>query len=169
MWMLNYPFPYSDSTVTAQYKKYVSALSKTLAEISTKSFKSSFGEYVRERRRLQQALSSSDYRYFSFQIWQEGLARYTEYKFLELLIKYQPSKEVRRLPDYISFEKYRQEVYQKQFSQITDCSLEKSRRVCFYAVGFAEGLILDKLNPSWRERYLTDRFYIERYSEQFQE
>jgi hypothetical protein len=167
MWMLNYPFPYSDSTVLLRYKKYASALSKCVAEIDSQSFASRFEEYAAERRQLRQALSPPDYRYFSFQVWQEGLARYAEYKFLELLDTYQPSREVLNLPDYVPFDKYRSEFYQRQLNRLTNCNLEKSQRVCFYTVGFAEGLILDKLNPSWRELYLTSRFYLEKYSGQF--
>lgn len=167
MWMLNYPFPYTDSTIVFRYKKLVSALSQCLANIDTRSFESSFQGYSTERRNLQNSLRPADYRYLSFQIWQEGLARYTEYRFLELLKTYQPSKEVTDLPDFVSFDKYRVEFYQKQFGQLTHCSLESNKRVCFYVVGFAEGLLLDKLNPSWRDHYLSNKFYIERYSEQF--
>jgi hypothetical protein len=167
MWMLNYPFPYADSAVVVRYKEFVSALSKCLENLDSRSFDSSFAQYLAERRNLQQALRPADYRYFSFQIWQEGIARYTEYKFLELLKTYQPSKEVLELPDYVPFDKFRAEFRQRQSSQLTDCNVQTSRRVCFYAVGFAEGLILDKLNPSWREHYLSQRFYVERYSEQF--
>lgn len=167
MWMLNYPFPYTDSTVTFQYKKYAAELSTTLASIGTNSFESDFKKYITKRKLFQQSLKPTDYRYFSFQIWQEGVARYTEYKFLELLETYQPSKEMMSLPDYMSFEKYREEFYREQFNRITDCSLEKSERVCFYAVGLAEGLILDKLNPSWRENYLSKKFYLEEYAKEF--
>ncbi|MEW6061905.1 MAG: hypothetical protein AB1600_08200 [Bacteroidota bacterium] len=167
MWMLNYPFPYTDSTIVFRYKQFVSALLKCLADIDTKSFESSFQEYTTERRNLQRSLSPADYRYFSFQIWQEGLARYTEYKFLELLHSYKPFKELSQLPDFVPFDKYRAEFYQKQFDQLKNCSPELSKRICFYAVGFAEGLILDKLNPLWKDQYLNKKFYIERYSEKF--
>jgi hypothetical protein len=167
MWMLNYPFPYSDSTVIVQYKKYTTALSKTMQSAGTDSFKSNFSEYASERRSFERALKPSDYRYFSFQIWQEGIARYTEYKFLELLDTYSPAKEVSDLPDFLPFKRYREEFYRDQLRRLTDCDIAKGRRTCYYAAGFAEGLILDKLNPSWREKYLGERFFVEKYAREF--
>jgi len=167
MWMLNYPFPYRDSAVMHYYRKYTVALSKTLTSIGTDSFMDNFMEYRNERRSFQEALKPADYRYFSFQVWQEGLARYTEHKFLELLKTYEPSKVVMELADFVSFKKYGKGFYQKQLARITDYKLEKGRRECFYALGFAEGLILDKLNSSWREKYRSERFYVERYSDEF--
>jgi hypothetical protein len=167
MWMLNYPFPYADSVIVLQYKNYTQALSRTLSVIATDSFELHFKVYVAERKRFQQLLKPAEYRYFSFQIWQEGLARYTEYKYLELLDGYEPSKEVSNFPDYISFRTYRQELYKKQVRRITQWDFSDHQRDCFYALGLGEGLVLDRLNPGWREKYLTDKFYIEHYSSEF--
>ena len=167
MWMLNYPFPYSDSTVVYQYKRYISAIVKCLADIDSSSFHLDLGEYLKARRSLQQALNPADYRYFSFQIWQEGIARYSEYKFLDLLKGDRSSKKVSDLFDFVPFDKYQTDFYQKQINQLKTNNLEVNKRVCFYAVGFAEGLILDKLNPSWRDQYLANKFFIEKYSKWF--
>ncbi|MEK6565695.1 MAG: hypothetical protein AABZ41_03205 [Bacteroidota bacterium] len=167
MWMLNYPFPYSDSAVVLQYRNYTRALSETLSRINSDSLQPSVLRYVAERKKLQQLLKPAEYRYFSFQIWQEGIARYTEFKFLDLLDKYEPSKEVSSLQDYVPFEKYRETFYQQQVGRITQWDLSSRRRDCFYALGFGEGLVLDKQNPQWREKYLTDKFYIEQYSSLF--
>jgi hypothetical protein len=167
MWMLNYPFPYHDSTIVNQYNKYVAALARTLVTIGTDSFKANFNKYCTERSQFQQIVPPADYRYFSFQIWQEGLARYTEYKFLELLDTYRPSAEVLNLVDFVPFGKYRDELYREQYNSLITCNLTTGQRSCFYAVGFAEGLILDQLNSSWRENYLTQKFYIEKYAPGF--
>lgn len=167
MWMLNYPFPYADSVIVLQYKNYTQALSRTLSVIATDSFELHFKVYVAERKRFQQLLKPAEYRYFSFQIWQEGLARYTEYKILELLGGYEPSKEVANLPDYVSFGRYREKFYEDQVNRITQWDLSDRRRECFYALGLGEGLILDRLDSKWRKKYLTDKFYIEHYSSEF--
>ncbi|MEK7669995.1 MAG: hypothetical protein AAB330_02015, partial [Bacteroidota bacterium] len=167
MWMLNYPFPYSASAVVLQYRNYTRALSETLARINSDSLQPTVLRYIAERNKFQQLLKPAEYRYFSFQIWQEGIARYTEFKFLDLLDKYEPSKEVSSLQDYVPFEKYRETFYQQQVGRITQWDLSSRRRDCFYALGFGEGLVLDKQNPQWREKYLTDKFYIEQYSSLF--
>jgi len=165
MWMLNYPFPYDSSIVIEQYKKYTLALSGTLSSIVTKELETDYNNYKIERNKFKQLLDPADYRYFSFQIWQEGIANYTEYKFLELLSDYKPSKEISQLSDFVSFNKYKEEFYKMQSNQLIQLGLKEDKRICFYAIGFAEGLLLDKLNPKWHDNYLTDKFNIERYSE----
>lgn len=167
MWMLNYPFPYGDSAVVRQYRTYTRALAQTLSTIGADSFGLQFKVYTTERKRLRDLLKPAEYRYFSFQIWQEGIARYTEYKFLELLGGYTPAKEVASLPDYIPFEKYHEQFYKNQTSWITQWDLSEHQRDCFYALGLGEGLILDRLDPTWRGKYLAEKFYIERYSRAF--
>jgi hypothetical protein len=165
MWMLNYPFPYTDSTVANKYTAYTHALSQAVSAIGTDSFESKIQAYAAQRKRFKAALSPTDYRYFSFQIWQEGIARYTEYKFLQALDRYQPSSGVTQLSDFIGFREYREKFYKQQTARISNWALPDHKRECFYAVGLGEGLILDCLNPEWREKYPTERFFIEHYSE----
>jgi hypothetical protein len=164
MWMLNYPFPYADTGVDRAYGTYAETLARAVASIGTPSFATDLHSYLAARDVFESSLDSAAYRYFSFQIWQEGIARYTEYKFLQLLDSYKPSREFERLPDYVPFGKYRETFYRDQLKRITDWDLSVHQRECFYGIGFGEGLILDALNPRWRERYLTDKFYIEHYA-----
>ncbi len=163
MWMLNYPFPYTDSNVALQYARYTRALSAADSAIGSDSFIQACSNYLAERRRFQSILKPADYRYFSFQVWQEGIARYTEYKFLRALEGYQPSPEYARLPGYRPFSEYRERFSREQMRRIDGWSISEHRRECFYAIGLGEGMILDGLNPHWRERYTSDRFYLERY------
>lgn len=167
MWMLNYPFAYEERPVNEQYQKYTLTLFNLLNDMNTKKFTSLFNKYKAERQKLKQLLKPADYRYLSFQIWQEGIARYTEYKFLELLKDYKPSKEIVDQPDFISFNDYKIRFYQSQTNQLKKLKLNDDKRVCFYAIGFAEGILLDKLNQEWRSNFLTDKFNIERYSKKF--
>jgi hypothetical protein len=164
MWMLNYSFPYDSLPVIKQYELFTKALYKTVTTLKGKAFKSNLKQYIIERRKLKDLLPPADYRYFSFQVWQEGLARYTEYNFLEMLEKYAPSKEVTALKDYISFADAKAKMYRNETKNLLENKLSETKRVCFYSVGFAEGIILDKLNKRWRKKYLTDKFYIENYS-----
>ncbi len=167
MWMLNYPFPYSDSSIAVQYEKYTGALANVIASIRSDSFDIFLKTYISERMKLQNLLKLSDYRYLSFQIWQEGIARYTEYKFLGMLENYEPATEVKRLPDFVSFKLFHRALYRNQTARITKWTLREHQRDCFYAIGLGEGLILDEIAPGWRDKYLTSRFYIERYSDKF--
>lgn len=167
MWQLNYPFPYDSLPVSSQYMIYANALSKTVTAIDNKNFMIAFKEFLTERKKLMHVLKAPDYRYFSFQLWQEGIARYTEYKFLQLLDNYTVSTEVAQLPDFIPFKKFREDFLRSHFKSITALKLEKEKRVCFYAIGMAEGILLDKLNRGWRSHYLNKKFFLENYAPDF--
>jgi len=163
MWMLNYPFPYEHAAVRRQYASYSKALHRVLTRPGRPVSGSLLKKYRREREKLQKLLGPADYRYLSFQIWQEGLARYTEYKFLELLEGYRPTQELRALPDFIPFPEYKKSFYEEELRLLRDVRLAEARRVSFYTLGFAEGLLLDRLNKDWRRQYRTEKFYIEKY------
>jgi len=163
MWMLNYPFPNDNATVTTSYNMYVAALADAVSAEGQGNFNKRFSIYKKQRKRLKKVLKPADYRYFSFQLWQEGIARYTEYSFLEAMKTYQPTPEVANMPDFISFEKYKEKLYADEIRKLQQLKLPDGQRVCFYSNGFAEGLLLDKLNPGWREFFLKDKFYLEQY------
>jgi hypothetical protein len=165
MWMLNFAFPYKD----AQVKEQFSTLSKLLAEALQAKKKSEFSAklkaYIQARQAFQQMLSPDDYRYFSFQVWQEGIARYTEVRIADLAArKYKPSKEFRALKDYTPFKEVADSILNKQvLTSLPTLQLEKSERLAFYPFGAAEGLLLDRANPKWQSGYFTEKFYIDKY------
>lgn len=164
MWQLNYPLPYDSLPVINQYSKYADALSKVVSGISSNDFEKLLKQFSFQRKKLIGLLKPSDYRYFSFQLWQEGIARYTEFKFLQALDDYIPSIEVVTLPDFIPFKKFKEQFLSLHLRSVTDLKFEKEKRVCFYDIGLAEGILLDKLNPLWRSQYFTNRFYLEKYA-----
>ncbi len=165
MWMLNYPFPYENPEITEQYRQLTNA-AYDAAFSSDANFRVYFEKYSTERNKYKNLLSEKDYRYFSFQIWQEGLAKHTELKFLELMAEesYETrDPEIKLLTDYISYS----EQYQKLLDNIKENSKAldpgKAKRVCFYYLGALEGIILERNNPGWREKYMSRKFYIEDY------
>lgn len=167
-WMLNYPFPYEKEEVITAYEAYAESLKGvTLAE-KKKDFQKLLPAYIKKRKAFQAALSQKEYAYFSFQIWQEGLASHTAYTLLRLLKKYKPSKQYRRLALTGSIRDYWKTELQAHLDNLTGMKLATSGRVCFYAAGVLEGILLDRLNPNWRKRYFTDKFFIENYAGGFQ-
>ncbi|MFM9910003.1 MAG: hypothetical protein ACKVOW_11720 [Chitinophagaceae bacterium] len=163
MWMLNYPFPYDSIPVIDLYEKYSGALLKAVQAIGKKEFKKRVSTFMKEKKNFQRILSPKDYRYFSFQVWQEGLANYTEYKFLQSLNLYNVSNEVKNIPGYIPVKEYVEQYYLSQLKNLKELKLREQQRVCIYAVGFAEGIILDALQPKWRKKYLVDKFSTDTY------
>lgn len=163
MWMLNYPFPYDSASVIKNYERYRQALYEAVKAIDQSNFEQKFKSYKTAREKLRQGLDLPDYTYLSFQIWQEGLARHTEYIFAELLKDYQVTLEFTQLQDYTPLSDYSAQLYKSEMNKLLEFQLAENKRVCFYAVGFAEGLLLDKVNPNWRKQYFKDKFFIEKY------
>ena len=158
MWMLNYAFPYDRKEVQEQF----ALMSKLLADTikSPKAEKTrTVREYLDARKRFQSLISTDDYKYFAFQFWKEGIARYTEYRIASLAAeKYQPSKEFVALKDYRSFAAAAKMTYDGIFRQLLTQKLGESKREVVYSFGAAEGLLLDQINPRWRSRYFVEKF-----------
>ena len=164
MWMLNYPFPY-DWMEMKEHFMHLSHLQ--LAALHAKSesdFRAKLAAYLKQRHELEQTLSPDDYRYFSFQLWQEGIARYTEHRIAQIAAQsYQPSKAFRRLNDYTPFIEVARNLEQGILDELNNNELADLKRVKFYSLGAGEGLLLDRANPRWRSRYFVERFYLNEY------
>ncbi len=163
MWMLNYPFSYDSLPVIKQYELFSNALYNTIKKARKPAFKLHYKRFTKERQAFKKILRPDDYKYFSFQMWQEGLATYTEYHFLQLLKSYPLSEEVTNLAGFTPLKKYTPEFYQTQLNSLAQLKLANEKRVCFYAVGFGEGLLLDSVNPGWRKLYFKNKFSTDSY------
>ncbi len=164
MWMLNYPFPYDSTAVVKPFAALNHAAREALRAVDTPRFTDQLDAFRQARQHLRQILSDADYRYLSFQLWQEGVARYTEYKVATAAAAhYQPSAAFRALDDYEPFDEAARAIYDGILNELTDGSLDQNRRVTFYALGAAEALLLDQARPGWHARYFEEKFYLENY------
>jgi len=164
MWMLNYPFPYDWPELHEHFSVLATRLLNALQAKNRKQFEQSLSLYLEERRDLEHTLSPDDYAYMSFQMWQEGIARYTELRMAQLAAaNYKPSKAFTKLKDYKPFAQVAKDIRQGIEAELKTAKLEESKRVIFYALGAGEGLLLDRVNRGWRSRYLTDMFYLDHY------
>jgi hypothetical protein len=163
MWMLNYSFPYDSTVIINQYQKFTEALTEAVNKIGKKEFKKLLRIYLEEKQIFKKLLKPEDYRYFSFQVWQEGLAAYTEYKFLQILESYSPSPELLQLKDFTPLAAYKKTLTSNTLKNLVGFKLPNEKRDCFYAVGFAEGLLLDAVNKKWRSRYFLNKFSTDTY------
>jgi hypothetical protein len=164
MWMLNYPFPYD----WPEMKEHFSILSKLLVDALRAKTRSDFtlklAAYLKQRHELESTLSPDDYRYFSFQMWQEGIARYTEYRVAKMAAKrYKPGKAFRTLKDYQPFAAVAERIRSGIINELTTGKLAEEKRVMFYALGAGEGLLLDRINPRWQQHYFVEKFYLDKY------
>lgn len=163
MWMLNFEFPYDDTEVTEQFRK----LSEQLLELIQD--RDMFNEeaiknYLSNRESFRKLVGEENYRYMQFQLWQEGVALYTEWKLLEAILssEFQLSPEFMELEDYISFESLQQQIYQRITRQLENMNMTQWKRVSFYAFGAGEALVLDHWKPGWRKHYLEHMFEMDK-------
>jgi hypothetical protein len=158
MWMLNYAFPYERTEVQEQF----AVMSKLLAaaiEAPKPERAKKLRDYLEARQKFQGMLEPDDYKYFSFQFWKEGIARYTEYRVAQMATaNYRVSKEFRALPDYQSFSELAKSTRARIFRQLETQKLGEAKREVVYSFGAAEGLLLDQINPGWRRRYFVEKF-----------
>jgi hypothetical protein len=153
MWMLNYPFPYEKPEVARAFSGLRDRLLQALAAANHRQFRKSARTYVAERKRVFAHHSPNDHKYFSFQLWQEGMARYTQIEAAEAAASYHPTSDYAALADYESFATYAASARSEMLSELKQVDLAKSKRLFVYSFGGAEGLLLDRLNPGWKSEY----------------
>lgn len=157
MWMLTYPFPYNEKQTVALFGDF---LKWEAMAVKSSGF---LEKYLSAKKRLQCGLSSRDYRYLNFQLWQEGLARYTEICVAEFAARHRfASTEMSGLPDFRPYEQVAGDLRSSVLNGLRD--VQSQKRIVFYSVGAAEGLLLDASGRSWRDKYFdafadTDRLF----------
>ncbi|MGQ0702249.1 MAG: hypothetical protein ACT4PM_03850 [Gemmatimonadales bacterium] len=160
MWMLNYPFPYQSAPVGERF----AALSHELGRLVEHSSASERRAFWDRYAAFLGDLSEADRRYLSFQLWQEGVARYVELRATEAAARrYEPSAEFRALPDFQSLADVAAGLRAAILDELANPNLAARRRVSFYAFGAGLALLLDQDVPDWKNRYRREKFFLERY------
>ena len=166
MWMLNYAFPYDSAPVAARFAEFTHAAAALIADRrpSRPGERARFASFLAARDRLRASLSPDDYRYLAFQLWQEGVARYTEYALARLAAeRYRPTSEFRALADYQPFDSAALAILDRITSGTRNPDLSRAKRVAFYPTGAAVALLLDDASPGWRREYLARPFSLDPY------
>ena len=163
MWMLNFAFPYERAEVDQQFSVAARALADALGARKGKDFRGKLAAYLSARKSLRDLLAADDDRYLSFQLWKEGVARYTEYRVAkEAAARYKPTKEFAALKDFMPFSEDAARSLSVVMSDLEKMSLSERRRTAFYPFGAAEALLLDRARPRWQEKYFVEKFSLDR-------
>ena len=166
MWMLNFPFPYDSDSVAGKFGDLCQRLTRMAHTRDLDSLRTALRAYLTEREQFRNALAPAEFRYFSFQVWQEGFSRYMEWRVADLAAsRYKPTKAFRALPDYEPFSTLARGLSQSSLKELSTQKLPDSRRVCFYSFGATEAMILARLMPDWSSQYGPERFRVERLLE----
>lgn len=149
MWALNYPFPYDSAPVAAALKRWADAMATVLRVDQNTSF-TDMRPVRAARRSLDSLLSAEDRRYLDFQLWQEGVPRWTELAAAragrrEGLISAQELdwQEARLRGDLVALDP------------------RQDHRVIVYALGAAVAELLEREGKPWRGSYFDRMFELE--------
>lgn len=161
MWMLNYPFPYDSQPVIEPFEN----LSRRLAGLLDASTAAERGAFWDDYTRFLERLADRDRRYLSFQLWQEGVARYVEVRAAEVAARtFAPAAAFAALPDYEPFADVAAQLHEKLRDDLRHPDLAGRKRVSFYAFGAGLALLLDEDVPDWKARYMAEKFALEAYA-----
>jgi hypothetical protein len=157
MWMLNFPFPYDAPATSGAYSAAARALRLALSGGDRAA-------YIDARRRLRSSVGEDDRKYLDFQIWKEGVARYTQIRVAEWAATHgRPAPAFAALPGSVGYGSVREAVSEGVERELDTLTLSESRRIVFYALGAGEALLLDRTRPCWRETYFERPFTLDPY------
>ena len=166
MWMLNYPFPYDSADVQRRFQSAWGRLRAAVSVDGSSAAAGASGASAAAALRsslesLRAGLAPDDYRYLAFQLWQEGVARYTEYAMAERAAgSFAPSTDFLALPDQESFAVVAARL-RKGVLADSVLALGARRRVAFYRFGAAVALALDATGTDWRRSYFIAGFALD--------
>ena len=143
--MLNYPFPYEREETARAFDVMAERLLTALEARNEDSFDDALIEYWQSRKSAQSTVSEADWRYLELQLWQEGVARWTEGAIAALSDEYSLAAETAR--DLIK-------------QELVDFDLRTQKRVAVYPIGAAEAALLDTGGAEWRTSYWAEPFSL---------
>ncbi|MBA4041139.1 MAG: hypothetical protein C0474_04975 [Sphingobium sp.] len=149
-WMLDYPFPYADPALGAAVEAMATA-GLAFLEARTPALRQvAIGHYIDARRRAMSAVKPVQWRYYEFQIGQEGVARWTEWALAEA--------GSRRNPGLATAAKERRLSLIASLRSIRQQGVRVWKRGAFYELGSVECHMLVAMGLPWRETYTASPF-----------
>ncbi len=140
MWMLNFPFPYQRPDLVQAHGHAARALAAALAARGGGPLVPLARRYAALRRTLATAAGERNWTYFDFQLWQEGVARWTE-----IAIGRGSGDQAAR-DDAVARER-------ELLSALASPDLAREGRLAAYALGAGEAMLMEACGFDWRTRY----------------
>lgn len=140
MWMLNYPFPYDKQPTKAA--NAAMALSQAIKAIGTQNEKAKFRIFVKKHKAFRQSFAAKDWRYFAFQCWQEGVARFAEY-------------DIGKVSKNPLWQAGAEKIYADITRELEKFDLAKDERVAIYPYGAGMAILAARHVKNFREGYLS--------------
>ena len=159
MWMLNYAFAYDSAVVQARYSEFAAELLRAFD--SPNDAAKALPTLTASRARLRAVLSPDDDRYLGFQMWQEGVSRYTELMVARrAAASFTPTAAFVALSDYTPLRDAVTSMEREIRSGLQNNPLGRLRRVAFYAAGAAYAQVLQATSAQWTSDYWTSGYQL---------
>ena len=160
-WMLDYAFPYDSAPVQQAVRGLAIALGQAL-DAPPGARSSALKTVVSARETLRGRLTAADYRYFEFQLWQEGVARFIEYAAARAAAAEsgKSSAAFESLADYEPYSAAAAEARRSLRRELDQLMLGRQRRIAFYPIGAAMALLLEETRPDWERAYRERPFAL---------
>jgi hypothetical protein len=140
MWMLNFAFPYDRPEVGAAHAAAAAALLAAIESRGTDAFGARLADYAERRRAFAAAAGERNWRYLDFQLWQEGVARWTE------IALGRGSSDAAMRAEAVAREA-------EALAELRRPDLARQQRLAAYPMGAGEAMLLEACGPGWRARY----------------
>lgn len=165
-WQLNFPFAYTDEDVMRLIHLQGNSLwlaatgqdrAETLYDVGTAI------DAVNVYRRLLDQLNPKSYRYSEFQEWNEGVAKYTEYRFAERATQpnYKPELRFRSLHGFKGYAELWKSTYANVPHLVKNAGRAAQNRDAFYHLGLGKSLALDNVSRDWKKKYFTKDLWLD--------
>lgn len=149
-WVLEYPFPYADPKVKAEFAAMTLSAGQFLGAENDEQAQAAIRSYVEARNRARDAMSHDDWLYYEYQVGQEGVARWTELKF--------SAAAGNARADIAAIGKERTGGLAASLGAIDRQGLNMWKRSSFYVLGAIEAFMLERMRPQWQQEYATNPF-----------
>lgn len=140
MWMLSFPFPYGDAAVQRAYDRAARALLAAVEARATPAFRDRLSDYLEARKAFAAAAGERNWRYFEFQLWAEGVPRWTE------IALSRQSGDAAMIADAGAHER-------DMLGMLRQPRLAEHQRVAVYPFGMAEAMLMQACGGQWRAAY----------------
>ena len=140
MWVLNYAFPYENPVIIAAFTNASAKLAEAVKARGTPEFPSAVDRYIDSRKALARLAGERNWRYLDFQLWQEGVARWTEIQLGKAYDRHDVRESARKLEE-------------ATIKALASPDLVGKKREVVYAHGAAEAMLLEACGLDWRAAY----------------
>jgi len=149
MWALNFPFPYDSGAVQGAVRRWALAMQEALRAKGT-ARATAYTNAADLKRTLDAMLAPDDRRYFDFQLWQEGVPRWTE------LAAARAGHRARLVADAtLAWQEAR------LVDELGRIDLGAQRREVVYPLGAAMAELMERQGVRWKATYFERMFILE--------